>query len=217
MYKNLPALRQLYFATFVSLLFCLQINAQIKETLIKKLPNGVEIYQRKEETTAFYDHPNFSDIVNLSDAKMEKTEFAVQKLEVLLKDPASKQEEIIWSKTLEFPKNERAFNYFVVEDVFGKNDKYYVLYFRRLDLQVETIVKDSGKWSAENETYLETTSESINPITQAKFIGKKPKISAKRNYWEFQWKIYEWKLKKKKWILSKEKEFKAKPKLPRGK
>lgn len=217
MYKKIAALRQLHFAIFVSLLFCFQINAQTKETLIRKFSNGVEIYQRKSETAAIYDHPIFSDIVNSDGGKMEKTEFAVQKLEILLKNPASKQEEIIWSKTLKFPKNERVFNYFVVRDVFGRNGKYYVLYFRRLSLQVETIVRVSDKYSAENDTFLASTSESHNPIIEAKFIGKKPKIMAKRNYGGLDETIYEWKLKKGKWVLTKEKFKVVLPRFKRNK
>jgi hypothetical protein len=211
MYKKLSTLSQLPFAIFVVLVFCPQINAQTKETLVKKFSNGVEIYQRKNETTAIYDYPNISEIVSSSGGKMEKREFAVQKLEVLLRDPASKQEEIIWSQTLNFPKNERAFNYFVVWDVFGKNGKYYVLYFRELELRVETTVKDSGKWSAENDTFLESTSESHNPILESKFIGKNPKVFAKRYFGGMQELIYEWKLKKGKWILIKGKEVKIVP------
>ncbi len=211
MNKKLSTLKQLGFTMFVGLVFFLQINAQTKETLVKKLSNGVEIYQRKNETTAIYDYQNVSESINSGSVKTEKTEFAVQKLEVLFRNPTSKQEEIIWSQILKFPKNERAFNYFIVKDVFGKNGKYYVLYFRELELRIETTVKGSGKWSAENDTFLESTSESVNPITEAKFIGKKPKIFAKRSYDGLQGKIYEWKLKEGKWILIKEKGFKIAP------
>lgn len=211
MRKKQSALGQIHLAVFVGFVFCFQINAQAKETFIKKLSNGIEIYQRKEETTAVYDYPNVSEMLNSGDAKMEKREFAVQKLEVLLRNPVSMQEEIIWSQTLNFPKNERAFNYFAVRDVFGNNGKYYVLYFRGLDLRVETNVKIADKWTRENDTFLESTSESVNPITEAKFLGEKPKIYAKRDYYNFQWKIYEWKLKKTKWILTKEKEINGTP------
>ena len=121
-----------------------------------------------------------------------------------------KKEEIVWSSELNFPKNERAFNYFYVWDVFYKDDKYYVLYLRRLELRVTTAVTYSNGWRSENDTFLAKTNESIYPIIESKFIGKKPNVTAKRDYGGLQETIYEWKQKEGKWILIKEKVIKIK-------
>src|SRR5688572_11465924 len=110
--------KKYYFSAFWIMLFCLQINAQIKETLIKKLPNGTEIHQRKSEVINTFAQLKDKEISVRGIPDLENQEYAVQKIQVLLKNEDLKQEEIIWSNELIFPKNERAFNLFRVSDVF---------------------------------------------------------------------------------------------------
>lgn len=178
----------------------LEVKAQATEKLIKKFSDGGEICQRKLETL-------LPDTLN-----SEGQEQIMLRVEAILKTPESKQEEIIWHKAISFNKNERAFNKLDISDIYVRDCEIYLLYFEYLDLRVVKLFKDSNKWQSENDIFLEKTSESVNPIIESKFVEKKPRIIAKRSFGDIYFTIYEWKLKKDKWILIKEK--KVKPKLP---
>lgn len=191
------------------LIFCLYCNAQQTEKFVRKLADGTEVYQRRSETVSDLEQSN---TLFGNESGSEKPQLISQKLEAVLKTPGSNQEIIIWSDTHSFSDG-RAFNFFLISDVYKKNDRYYLIYYKRLEVRVITAFEDSGIWRFENDTFLQDTSESHNPIIEAKFIGKKPTIFAKRYYGGLQELIYEWKLKKGKWVLTKEREIKNK--LPR--
>ncbi len=194
--------RSIWLTAILSGLSLLSTNAQSTEKLIKKLPDGREIYQRTQESISNRDS---------QDPSAQKQELVLLKVEAVLRNTEAKQEEILWFKEISFVGKERAVNFLRISDVYVKNSTFYLLYYDFPELRVAKLAKTSNGWSSKDDTYLESTSESVNPITESKFVGKKPKIIAKRSFGDIYFTIYEWKLKKNKWVLIREK--KVQPKL----
>lgn len=174
------------------LIFGVYINAQTKDKLVKKLSDGREFYQRKEE-------------MPLRDKSNEQNNERISlKVQAVLRDSKA-EEEVLWVKEITFNKDERAFNRLSISDIYIKGNEIYLLYFEYLDLRVAKMVKVSNGWREEKDAFLERTNESIYPIVESKFINNKPNVTAKKYVDGIRYKVYEWKLKKGKWILTKEK------------
>lgn len=135
---------------------CFVINAQYTEKLIKKLPDGKEVYQRKSEVVSSFDQPKVLDTFPPDKPDSEKGQLITWKIEAVLKNSKSNQERIIWTKEISFDKRFFAFTRLNISDVYIKGNNIYLLYFEGVELRVVKLVKEFNGWNSKDDTYTKT-------------------------------------------------------------
>ena len=191
---------------FVSMLICLifQVDAQTGNQLIKKLPNGSEVYLSEFSIVEFRSRPREANENVPENEIFENQEWNLKRFILTLRSPQSGQEEKLCEYKIDVNVNSK-YKYFTggfsLKD-FSVNDRNaYILYMSSSNLYVDHLTKGKNLGWYVNSTAELATSYGFQPILEAKFAVNKPEITARYYTDNQRYGLWKWKLKGNKWIL----------------